>query len=249
MKSLLFRCALVIGIIFLFSALLPPAWAEGVAEFRPALVGNGPKSLVNQIDLEKLMRQGQGEAVVMFDAVVGDYRGGSVLQYNCYGSPDSKALQQEISKRLKNCAFIPALAHGKAVDVFFRGAVVFAVRGGRPQLQIFANQAPAELARGSDYIQPQLIMGTDDWDDAQPYLEVVRRHWRHGIAVVSLAVDARGKRGESHLVKEEPKGLNLGAAVLKIFSTARFIPAFRNGKPVATIFEMSDVIYGRRYHR
>lgn len=37
------------------------------ASFRPALVGNGPKSLVNLIDTAKLMQQGQQDAVVMFD--------------------------------------------------------------------------------------------------------------------------------------------------------------------------------------
>jgi hypothetical protein len=41
-------------------------------------------------------------------------------------------------------------------------------------------------------------------------------------------------------VREDPKGLNLGAAALKTMSTAEFIPAFRDGHVVAATFEMFD---------
>lgn len=114
------------------------------------------------------------------------------------------------------------------------------VRDGRPRLQVFANQDRNELARGSDYIQPQMILGTDDWDEAKEYLGVLTHHWKTGIAVVSIAVDEEGKRKAMHLVREDPKGLNLGAAALKTMSTAQFIPAFRDGRLVAATFEMFD---------
>jgi hypothetical protein len=110
--------------------------AENNGGFRTALIGNGPKSLVNLIDTSRLMREGQADAVVMFDAAVGDYVGGSVLNSICYGGPNSKPLQREVSKELQRCELIPALVHGKPIDVFFRGAVVFTVREGRPRLQI-----------------------------------------------------------------------------------------------------------------
>jgi hypothetical protein len=216
--------------------------------FRPALVGNGPKSLVNLIDTAQLLREGQQDAIVMFDASISG-EGGYVESSSCFGPPDSKPLQKEVAKELDRARFIPALAHGKAVDVFFRGSVIFAIRDGRPQLQIFANQDRAELGRGSDYIQPQFILGTDDWEEAEPYLEVLKHHWKTGTAVVSIGVDTEGKRREMHLVREEPKGLNLGAALLKTFSTAKFIPAFRDGHVVATTFEMSDFMYGYRARR
>ena len=225
------------------------AAAETSGAFRPALIGNGPKSLVNLIDTSRLMREGQADAVVMFDAAVGDYVGGSVLNSVCYGGPNSKPLKKEVSKELQRCEFIPALVHGKPTVVFFRGAVVFTVREGRPRLQIFANQDRSELARGSDYIQQQLILGTDDWEEAKQYLGVLTHHWKSGIAIVSLEVDAEGKRKEMHLVRETPEGLNLGAAALKTLSTAEFIPAYRNGRVVSATFEMSDYMYGYRRRR
>ena len=216
--------------------------------FRPALVGNGPKSLVNLIDTAGLVRAGQQDAVVMFDAAVsGD--GGAVEYSLCYGDGDSKALQKEVSKELRRAVFIPALAHGKSVDVFFRGSVVFAVRAGRPLLQVFATQDRNELARASDYVEPQMLVGTDDWKEAKEYLGVLTHHWKRGVAVVAITVDAQGKRQGMRLVREDPKGLNLGAAALKTFSTSEFIPAFRDGHVVATTFEMFDYMYGYRAHR
>ena len=240
------RLGLVALVLFLTFHL---AAAQNFGGFRPALIGNGPKSLVNLIDTSRLMREGQADAVVMFDAAVGDYQGGSVLNFACYGDPNSKPLKNEVSKQLQRCDFIPALVHGKPTDVYFRGTVIFAVRDGRPRLQVFANQDRNELARGSDYIQPQMILGTDDWKEAKEYLGVLTHHSKKGIAVVSLTLDAEGKRKEMHLVREDPKGLNLGAAALKTMSTAAFVPAFREGHPVAATFEMLDYMYGYRSHR
>ena len=239
--------AVFLGLIFLAqNAGLGGSTEKG--SFRPALVGNGPKSLVNLIDTARLMRAGQQDAVVMFDAAISG-EGGVVENSLCYGDRDSKPLQYEVSKELRRAVFIPALAHGKPVDVFFRGSVVFVVRAGRPLLQVFATQDRNELARASDYVEPQMIMGTDDWEEAREYLGVLTHHWKKGVAVVAITVDAQGKRQGMRLVREDPKGLNLGAAALKTLSTAEFIPAYRDGHVVATTFEMFDYMYGYRAHR
>jgi hypothetical protein len=240
------RLGLFTPILFLSFHL---AAAENSSGFRPALIGNGPKSLVNLIDTSRLMREGQADAALMFDAAVGDYQGGSIVNFVCHGSANSKPLQKEVSKELQRCDFIPALVQGKPVDVFFRGTVIFTVRDGRPRLQVFANQDRDALARGSDYVQPQMIVGTDDWAEAKEYLGVLTHHSRSGIAVVSITIDAEGKRKEMHLIREDPKGLNIGAAALKTMSTAKFIPAFRDGHAVAATFEMSDYMYGYRRPR
>jgi len=36
------------------------------------------------------------------------------------------------------------------------------VRDGKARLRIFANQDPQELAKETDFIEPQLIIGTED---------------------------------------------------------------------------------------
>jgi hypothetical protein len=214
---------------------------------RPALVGNGPKSLVNLIDTRKLVAKGQGDGVVMFNASVDD--DGSVFWAWCHARPESGRLKTEVERALLHATFSPAVIDGKSVGVGFYGTVVFAVRNGHPYLRVFANQASDELARESDFIEPQMLLDSGDWEKARPYLEVVRHHARAGFAVLSISVDAEGHLGGLKLVREEPKGLNIGAAAMKGYSTAKFIPAFRDGKPVACTFERDWNVRGYTFRR
>ena len=61
MKSPAFRSGLIASLAFLASIAAITA-AQEKGGFRPALVGNGPKSLVNLIDTGKLMCEGQQDA-------------------------------------------------------------------------------------------------------------------------------------------------------------------------------------------
>ena len=231
--------------------LAPPrdAASEATPRFRPALVGHGPKSLVNLIDTQKLLAKGQGDGVVMFDAAIEADDGGSVSWIWCHAAPGSEILKDEVTKELRHASFVPALIDGKEVGVTFYGTVIFSVREGHPYLRVFANQDRTALAEQSDLIQPQMLLDSEDWEAAKPLLEVVRMHARTGHAVLSVTVEANGKVRDIHLVREEPTRLNIGSAALKAYSTAKFIPAFRNGKPVAHTFEQDWAVRGFRYRR
>ena len=223
--------------------------AEAATSFRPALVGNGPKSLVNLIDTQKLLAKGQGDGVVMFDASIEDDPAGSVRWIWCHAAPGSEVLKEEITKKLRQAVFVPALVDGKPVEVYFHGTAIFAVRGGRPYLRVFANQNPNALAQESDLIEPQMRHGSSDWAKAKPLLEVVRKHARVGHATVSITVDSAGKMRDLRVVREEPAKLNIGAAALIYYAPAKFIPAFRDGKPVDCTFERDWAVRGFRYRR
>jgi TonB family protein len=80
-------------------------------------------------------------------------------------------------------------------------------------------------------------------------LVIVKNHGRAGRAILSITVDADGKMRDRRLVREEPAGLNIGAAAMKAYATAKFIPGFRNGKPVACTFEEDWAVRGYRYRR
>jgi hypothetical protein len=219
----------------------------GQPHFRPALVGNGPKSLVNLIDTKKLAARGQGDGVVMFNASVDD--DGSVFWAWCHARPESGRLKAEVERALLHATFFPAVVDGKSAGVSFYGTVVFAIRDGHSYLRVFANQASDELARESDFIEPQMLLGSGDWEKGRTYLEVVRHHARAGFAVLSISVDVEGHLRGLQLVREEPKGLNIGAAAMKGYSTAKFIPAFRDGRPVACTFERDWNVRGYTYRR
>ena len=223
--------------------------AEAAPNFRPALIGDGPKSLVNLIDTQKLLAKGQGDGVVMFDVAIDADDGGSVSWIWCHAAPGSEVLKEEVTKKLREASFVPALVNGKPVPIGFHGTVIFAVRAGRPYLRVFANQNRTALAQESDLIEPQMLRGSSNWKEAQPLLEVVRQHARAGYAVVSITVDPAGQMRDLHLVREDPAGLNIGAAAVRYYAHAKFIPAFRDGKPIACTFERDWAVRGYRYRR
>ena len=53
-----------------------------------------------------------------------------------------------------------------------------------------------------------------------------------GSAELELKVDATGTLRDLKLVSEQPPFLGFGDAAFEDMSKAKFIPAFRNGKPV-----------------
>ena len=80
--------------------------AAAAASFRPALVGNGPKSLVNLIDTQKLLAKGQGDGVVMFDVSIEDDPAGSVRWIWCHAAPGSRFSKRR-SRKAAPVRFFP----------------------------------------------------------------------------------------------------------------------------------------------
>jgi Gram-negative bacterial TonB protein C-terminal len=204
--------------------------------YRPILLGSGPDSLVNRIDTTDLMRKGQKDAAIMFACSV--KKDGSVVQVSTYrGTPDSKALEQEVLKRLSAAAnpkFTPAVYNHLPVDAIYYGTVTFMLVDGKPRLRIFSNQERSELAKESDFIGPQPFWGGEsgfsgfhypDSDSAPVQVD--------GSAELELKVDANGNLQDLSLLSEQPPFLGFGEMAFSDLAKAKFIPAFRNGKPVA----------------
>lgn len=121
----------------------------------------------------------------------------------------------------------------KATIVF--GTVVFAIVEGKPRVRIYLNQEEKELMRQADFIAPQLVLEQGqgfklDWPAAAES--------RSGTVVLAVSVDRAGSVSGARLTYEEPKGLGFGGEMLRKIDKAEFIPAFRNGQPTATQFEM-----------
>jgi Gram-negative bacterial TonB protein C-terminal len=204
--------------------------------FRPIVLGTGPESLINRIDIASLMQQGQKDAAIMFSCSV--KKDGSVLDVSTYrGTPDSKLLEQEVLKRLSvaaNPKMIPAVYNHMVVDAIYYGTVTFAILDGKPRLRIFSNQELSELAKESDFIGPQPFWGGDSKFDGFHYPSPDSAPVSvDGSAELELKVDVEGNLQELKLVSEQPPFLGFGDAAFDDLKRARFIPAFRNGKPVA----------------
>jgi TonB family protein len=208
-----------------------PTPTPALPELRPALVGTGPNSLINTIDTSDLIKKGQKDAAVMFTCLVAPT--GDIARSGTYrGTKGSELLDKEVLKRLANAKFIPAIHNHQPVLAVFYGTVTFAVVNGKPRLRVFANQQLDELKKESDFIDPQPYVGQDSKFTGTHYPELPTTVSLTGAVELAVEVDAAGNLKSMRVVSEEPPYLGFGQAALSDFNGARFIPAFRNGKPV-----------------
>jgi TonB family protein len=208
-----------------------PSPKPTLPEFRPALIGTGPDSLINRIDTADLIKKGQKEAAVMFSCLVAPT--GDVFRSGAYrGTRGSELLEQELLKRLANEKFVPAIHNHQLVIAIFYGTVKFAVVNGKPRLRIFANQQLEELDKETDFIDPQPYVGPDSKFTGIHYPDTGSTVQVSGVAELAVNVDAQGNVKSMNVVSEEPPLLGFGDAAISDFTGAKFIPAFRNGQPV-----------------
>ena len=215
---------------------VPSSQTAKLPMYRPVLLGTGPDALINRIDTAGLIKQGQKDAAIMFSCSV--KKDGAVLSVSTYrGTPDSKLLEQEVLKKLSlaaNPKFIPGIYNHIPVDAIYYGTVMFAIVNDKPRLRIFSNQEREELRKESDFIGPQPFWGGDSKFDGFHYpagdsapVQV------DASAELELKVDATGTLRDLKLLSEQPPFLGFGDAAFEDMSKAKFIPAFRDGKPVA----------------
>jgi hypothetical protein len=138
---------------------------------------------------------------------------------------------------LDACRFIPAVYNGDQTDVLFLGTVIFFVNEGKPHLRVYANQSHDDIKQGNNFIAPQLIPRTADWVGGRFELKEAARLLQSGVTNLSMSVDANGNLKDMKVVLEDPPGFGFGDAARKIFAKAKYVPGFRNGRPVDSTFE------------
>jgi len=208
-----------------------PTPTPALPDVRPALVGTGPNALINTIDAADLIKKGQKNAAVMFTCLVAPT--GHVIGSGTYrGTKGSELLEKEVLKRLAGAKFVPAIHNHQPVLAVFYGTVTFAVVNGKPRLRIFANQQLPEVDKETDFIDPQPYVGKDSKFTGTHYPPVPTTVSLTGAVELAAEIDAQGNVKSMQVVSEEPPFLNFGDAALSDFNGAKFIPAFRDGKPV-----------------
>ncbi|HEY7001644.1 MAG TPA: energy transducer TonB [Candidatus Udaeobacter sp.] len=200
-------------------------------EIRPALVGASPDSLINRINAADLVKKGQKDAAVMFSCLVAPT--GDVVRSACYrGTKGSELLENEVLRSLVKAKFIPAIHDHQPVIAVFYGTVTFAAVKGKPRLRIFSNQQLEEVKKESDFIDPQPYVGPGSKFTGIHYPDTGTSVALTGVVELMLDVDAAGNLKNMQVVTEEPPYLGFAQAALNDFDGAKFIPAFRDGKPV-----------------
>jgi hypothetical protein len=205
--------------------------AEDLPMYRPALIGTSTDAIINRIDENLLLKAGIKKALIMFFALVD--KDGTVKASSTYrGTPESKLLEQEVQRALTNAKMIPAIRNHEPVPVFYYATVIFQVVDGKPRLRIYANQEVSELSKENDFVGPQPCLGADSKFDGLHYPEGLPVKV-NGAVELSVKIDAAGNLQEEKVEKEDPPLLGFGDAAKADFANAKFIPAFRNGQPVA----------------
>ena len=225
------RSSVRFSIIF---ALLCGAWTTATAQndrpqFRPAVLRFGADSLINQIDVDALLKKGQKDGAVMFSAIVSK-TGAAEMSWTYKGTPGTDALDEELSKRLDTAKFTPPLYNHQPVGVLLQGTALFSANE-RPHLRIVLNQDPKEIKTAADFIAPQPVIGADSKLKGLSVNDGRSAVVLTGIALLEVNVDAKGNLQKLELVNEEPPLLGYGAAALEDLEGAKFIPAFRSGAP------------------
>ncbi len=203
--------------------------------YRPILLGKGPTSLIDRIDTQDLVKKGQKDAQITFICSV--KKNGEVEWSDVYnGAPDSDLLRQELQKRLSPASdprFVPAVYNHRPVDAIYYGTVTFAVVDGKPRLRIFSNQEAEELKSEHDFIGPQPFFGPESKFTGFHYPNESNPVVVDGVVELELKVDATGNLQDMKALSEEPPFVGFADAARGDFRNAKFIPAFRDGKPVA----------------
>ncbi|MEY2548567.1 MAG: Gram-negative bacterial TonB protein C-terminal [Verrucomicrobiota bacterium] len=207
-----------------------PAPAQ-LPQYRPALLGVGPTSVINRIDTAGLIRDGQKDGQLYFRCSVS--KTGEIMDTWTYSqSPDSTLLEREVVRCLDQAVFIPAVYDHEPVNVFFFGTVTFKIVDGKPRLRIFANQEPEDLKKESDFIGPQPFVGRGSKFEGLHYPNDAVTSELTGIVELGMKIDATGKLLDLRVVSEYPPLVGFRRAASEDFRVATFIPAFRDGKPV-----------------
>ncbi len=222
----------------LLSALVAPA-AE--AQTRPALLGSGPTSLIDMVDTQKIAAAGMKDGLVMFTVFVTS-SGVPKSPATFRESKGSKPLVAELRRCLERCRFVPATYKGTPVPTQYFGTALIFTAGGKPRLRIFSNNNLEDVKSQADFIAPQLILGTSDWNTAKHMMESARTILRSGTCEVAITVDTEGFVKGIKVLNENPSGYRFGEATVKEMEKARFIPGFRNGRPVNSTFVYTQLL-------
>ena len=218
------------------------ALAEGLPQFRPALLGHDQHSLINTIDTQGLLKRGQGDGFVMFGCAVSQY-GEGYWSRTYRSSANTELLQKEVLGRIDQARFEPAVYKGSRVAVYLLGSVVFAVRDGKPHIRIFLHQEEDDLKKGNDFVAPQLSFAAGNTKfDGIYYPPGAPGH--QGVASLKLKVNELGTVDAANVTYEHPPGMGFGAQAASSIRDAWFIPGFRNGKRVPCQFNWTIFFTG-----
>lgn len=212
-----------------------PAPASGPANpavdrAEPANVVAGPDSLASYLHFPKSLPAANTEAAAQFYCDVTP-TGEVETTYRVVAREEE--FRTAVQSALDWGKFKPATLGGKPVAAYVAGTVLFLHRNGEALIVVsLATQDRERVGKFVNYIQPQLIGGLRSV--LGPVLATLPGDINPaGSAEVVVKVTAQGSVASTAMIEEDPKTSGLGALLESGLKSARFTPAYADGKPAA----------------
>lgn len=196
------------------------------------MIGEGRESLKEKIDYPRSALKSGAHGVVTFDCDVARNGKASMVAIT-RATPNGEEFVRVARAALKACQFQPAMMDGKPVKVWVSGAILFSIRDGKPLIHLFLNSDDERLKASRNYIAPQLIGGWSSFANRLGYPNSALRNRAEGEVTVLLAVDPEG-RPMLIGARATPSDEGFAASVRRALRAAEFIPAYDDGRPVAS---------------
>jgi TonB family protein len=217
---------LLVGLFFVTGVCVSHARAE--LSTRPALIGTGEDSLASLLKYPTEALDAGQTGMVQFNCdVAADGRASNVqiVAAPQLGGPFARAVEQA----MKTARFEPARLEGKAVAVTVPVTVLFLTGKEQPVIAIYLNHSIADVEAKKNYIARQPLL---DQPYRPDYPIPADRAGRGGRIEVSYCLDTDGRMKDLKVLEETPAGYGFAASVTDALRKARYIPAFRDGKPI-----------------
>ncbi len=147
-----------------------------------------------------------------------------------------RRFRNAIGKAVRRARLQPALMNGEAVRVVdFKYTVVFRRKDGNESITVYPSHLREKTTLGLNYSAAQRYHSWDLWHGCQS----------RGVRLwIALPVDERGFPGPGRVLSsEDPTGC--GQKFLRNLRASRFIPAMKDGSPVASVYTLCFSNRGR----
>lgn len=217
---------------------------------RPALPGSGPDSLVERTDCPP--GDVAEHTVVVFCETEVLEDGRTRRPYCFRGARDGARRHVRAATRgLEDAVFESAVVDGREVHVYTKLRVVFVHDEAQCRVHALPNWGVNGAAFGLDYIAPQEIQEGGSWfARAKRRIGRDRRGGLGGAGsamfVASVLVHEDGSASDARLERNVIELQRFEAEALRALGTARFVPGFHEGRPVAMRFQATLHLVDRR---
>ncbi len=227
--------------------MLAVAQLRASGNFRPAMIGNGADSLAARLHYPEKAKRKMTQGAVTFYCEVGT--DGKAEHVEVIGAKNKGALTAAVENALEKGRFRPAMSDGKPVPVMIGGTILFLFHDKQPIIAVSLSTADKEkTAALGNYIQPQMIGSNADFRRKliKSQYDIHLRGGQNPSAEVLVQVDAQGNLTSTKILAQSPPDGGWGPLMVKAMKGAKFIPAMKNGSPVAGEFNLPLIFKGMR---